>query len=234
VTERWDRTRLAETAVLASWASLFWILLGTGRTSLYLSSRTAWLVPVGGVLTTVAALGRFASARTGKPQPLSGARAWAAGLLILPVIVALAAPPATLSSYAVGRRSSFASAGIAATARDVTGRLDFVDVGAARSNPDALATLRRRSGERISLEGFVTVEGNLGADELLLTRFIVTCCVADATIAQVRVVGVPPGRFATDEWVHVTGRVYALGPEVLVVADRVEPIPTPDSPYLTT
>jgi uncharacterized repeat protein (TIGR03943 family) len=133
----------------------------------------------------------------------------------------------------VGRRSSFASAGIAATARVVAGPLDFVDVGAARSNRDALATLRRRSGERIVLEGFVTTEGNLGADELLLTRFIVTCCVADAASAQVRVVGVPPARFATDDWVRVTGRVYAFGAEVLVVAEGIRRIPTPSNPYLT-
>ena len=42
-------------------------------------------------------------------------------------------------------------------------------------------------------------------DEFLLTRLIITCCVADATIAQVRVVGVPPGKFASNDWVNVTG-----------------------------
>jgi hypothetical protein len=171
---RWYRDHLAEALALGAWAGLFWTLLATGRTSLYLSGRTAWLVPLGGALTTLAAIGRLASARTDRPAPPPTRRGWAAGALILPVLLALLAPPATLSSYAVGRRSSFASAGIAATARAVTGPLDFVDVGAARSSRDALATLRRRSGERITLEGFVTIEGNLGADELLLTRFIVT------------------------------------------------------------
>jgi uncharacterized repeat protein (TIGR03943 family) len=233
MTRRWSFARLAEAVVLAAWAGLFWTLLATGRTSLYLSGRTAWLVPVGGALTTIAALGRLASARPEKAEPLTANRAWATGLLIAPVVLALVAPPATLSSYAVGRRSTFGGAGIAATTRAVAGPLDFVDVGAARSSRDALATLRRRSGERIELEGFVTSEGNLGADELLLTRFIVTCCVADATIAQVRVVDVPPGTFATDDWVRVTGRVYALGAEVLVVVDRIEEIPIPDNPYLT-
>ena len=229
---RWDRRQLLQALALGAWAGLFWTLLATGRTSLYLSGRTAWLVPVGGALATAAAIGRLASART-NAETVPTRAGWAAGALILPVLLALLAPPATLSSYAVGRRSSFASAGIAATARAVTGPLDFVDVGAARSSRDALATLRRRSGERITLEGFVTIEGSLGADELLLTRFIVTCCVADATIAQVRVVGVTPGRFVADDWVRVLGRVYALGPEVLVVADRVESIPTPANPYLT-
>jgi len=231
VTRRWSLDRLATGGALAAWAALFWMLLVTGRTSLYLSSRTAWLIPVGAVLTTAAAAGRLATGRT--DPPTSQKPPWGAGLLILPVVLALAAPPATLSSYAVGRRSSFGGAGIAATARAVAGPLDFVDVAAARSTRDALATLRRRSGERIFLEGFVTTPSNLGADELLLTRFIVTCCVADATSAQVRVVGVPPGSYDTDDWVRVTGRVYALGAEVLVVAEEVEAIPIPTSPYLT-
>lgn len=227
----WSIDRLAAGCALLAWAGLFWTLLVTGRTSLYLSSRTSWLIPVGAVLATVAAAGRLATARPHRSAPSK--TPWAAGLVTLPVVLALAAPPTTLSSYAVGRRSSFAGNGVAATTRAVAGPLDFVDVAAARSTPDALAALRRRSGERILLDGFVTTQANLGADELLLTRFIVTCCVADATIAQVRVVGVPPGSFGTDDWVRITGRVYALGAEVLVVAEEVVAIPTPPSPYLT-
>ncbi len=49
------------------------------------------------------------------------------------------------------------------------------------------------------------------ADEFLLTRYIVTCCVADATTAQVRVVNVPPGKFQANDWVEVRGPIYPLG-----------------------
>ncbi len=60
-----------------------------------------------------------------------------------------------------------------------------------------------------------------------------TCCVADATVAQVRVVGVPSGVYASEDWVRVIGRVYPVGREVLVAAETVEPIPVPSQPYLT-
>ena len=70
-------------------------------------------------------------------------------------------------------------------------------------------------------------------DEIVLTRYILTCCVADATIAQVRVVGLPPGEYTDDEWLSVTGAVYPVGREVLVAADTAEPIPVPEQPYLT-
>jgi uncharacterized membrane protein YcgQ (UPF0703/DUF1980 family) len=79
----------------------------------------------------------------------------------------------------------------------------------------------------------VTREASAPPDEILLTRYIVTCCVADATIAQVRIVGLPPGDYPDDEWLQVTGAVYPVGREVLVAASTVAPIPVPSQPYLT-
>jgi uncharacterized membrane protein YcgQ (UPF0703/DUF1980 family) len=85
------------------------------------------------------------------------------------------------------------------------------------------------------LEGFVTKEASAPPDEILLTRYIVTCCVADATIAQVRIVGLPPGDYQSDQWLQVTGNVYPVGREVLVDASggSAAPIPVPEQPYLT-
>ncbi|MFI5052978.1 MAG: TIGR03943 family protein, partial [Acidimicrobiia bacterium] len=71
------------------------------------------------------------------------------------------------------------------------------------------------------------------ADEFLLTRFVITCCVADATVVQVRVVNVTPGRFRQNQWVDVQGQIYPLGREVIVNATSIGPLPTPAKPYLT-
>lgn len=225
--------RVATAAVLALWAALFWYLLVTGRWSLYLSSRTQWLVPVGGVILSAAAIGRLASARAPRRDALTRRETWTLGAIALPAVLLLALPPITLGTYSVGRRSSFAGTGIGATARAVTGDLDFVDVGAAQSFDAALAQLTARAGEPITLEGFVAEDVGLPVDEMLLARYIVTCCVADATVARVHVVGVPPGAFSPDDWVRVEGRVYPVGRDVLVAAESVEAIPVPDHPYLT-
>ena len=228
--DRWSPARVAAAIVLAAWAALFWFVLMSHRTSLYLSGRTAWLVPLGAVLTTIAALGRLASARVPRPEPLSPRETLMFGVIALPVVVLLALPPATLGSYAVGRRSN--ASGIAASARIVAGPIDFVDIAAARSVKTAAADLRARAGERVTLEGFVTLdEGE--TDRFQLTRFVITCCVADATISYVTVVDAPPGAFEDDDWVRVTGTMYPLGADILIDADTVEPIPPPDDPYLT-
>ena len=71
------------------------------------------------------------------------------------------------------------------------------------------------------------------ADEFLLARYVVTCCVADATIAEVRVVNVTPGQFSNEDWVRVRGTIYPLGREVIVNASDVTSVARPDHPYLT-
>ena len=232
---RWSAGRVGVGLVLAAWAGLFWFLLESGRWSLYLSTRTSWLVPVGAVLLSVAALGRLASARVRHhPEPLTARQTWTIGLLALPVVVVLALPPAALTSFAVGRRSGFVGAGVSASTEDIaTGSLTLIDVAAAQTSTDGLRALEARAGERVSFDGFVMRFADTPADEILLTRYIVTCCVADATVAQVRVVGVPAGRFEEDQWVRVTGTIIPLGREVLVEAGDVVGISRPDRPYLT-
>ena len=109
----------------------------------------------------------------------------------------------------------------------------MVHVASAQTSEENLAKLRARAGEEVTLQGFVVRQPDTPPDELLLTRFIVTCCVADATTAQVRVVNVPPGAFADGDWLEITGRIYPIAREVVVAADGVTSIPAPDSPYLT-
>lgn len=231
---RWSPVRVATALALAAWGALFCTLLVTGRTYLYLSSRTAWLVPLGAAIFTLAALGRIATARTSDDEPLDRRTSWTLGAITVPVVLLLALPPSTLGTYSVGKRATFGGSAIGATARDVTGPLDFVDIGAAQSFPAAMRQLEARATEPITLEGFVSKEAS-EPDDILLTRYIVTCCVADATIAQVRIVGLLPADYADDEWLRVTGTVYPVGREVLVAADSstVQRIPVPDQPYLT-
>lgn len=234
MSRRLSAPRVAVGVVLGAWAALFWSLLPSDRWSLYLSSRTSWVVPVGAVLLTLATLGRLASARTETPGTLGRGQAWVLGAFLLPVVLVLALPPATLSSFAASKRSAFVGSGVSASAEDIaTGDLTLIDVAAAQTTREGQRALAKRAGEPVDFVGFVTREASTPADELLLTRFIVSCCVADATITQVRVVGVTPGEFEVDQWVRVRGTIYPLGREILVDADTVEEAPRPGTPYLT-
>ncbi len=230
----WSPGRLASALALGAWGTLFWFLLLSGRTTLYLSTRTSWLVPVGATLLTATAIGRLASARVEAAEPLGRREAWVLGAMVLPVILVLALPPATLTSYAASRRSSFVRSGYSTSGGDIaSGQLTLLDVAGAQTSKEGLQALVKRAGSEVDFVGFVTRYASTPADEFLLTRFIITCCVADATIAQVRVVDAPPGKFQQDDWVEVTGKIYPLGREILVDASKVVQVPRPARPYLT-
>ena len=221
-TKRWSPSRLAGAAVLGAWAVLFWWLLLSGRENFYLSTRTRWVVPVGATLLTLASVGRIATARTREAEPIGRREAWVMGAVVLPVVLIMALPPATLGQFSAGKRAGFASAGVSTSAADIaSGELTLIDVAAGQTSPEGEAALASRAGERVDFVGFVTRYGDTPADELFLTRYVVTCCVADATIAQVRVVNVTPGSFEPNDWIEVIGPIYPVGREVIVDATEI-------------
>lgn len=231
---RWSPVRVAGTVVLGAWAALFWFLLVSGRDAFYLSTRTEWVVPVAAVLLTLATFGRLASARAAQQEPLRSRELGVMIAMVVPVLLITILPPATLGSFSAGKRSAVAGAGFSASAGDIaTGDLTLVDVATAQTTPEGERALAKRAGEQVDFIGFVTRYADTPADEFLLTRYVVSCCVADATVAQVRVVNVTPGAFADNEWVEVTGTIYPIGREVIVNASTIQDVARPERPYLS-
>ncbi len=228
---RWSPARVGESLVLGAWAALFWFLLFTGREAFYLSTRTDWVVPVAAVLLSAAALGRLATARTSAPGPIERRELLVIVAMLLPVLLVVSLPPSTLGSFSAGRRSSF----IGTTgAGDIgSGELTLADVASAQTTPEGERALAKRAGEAVRFIGFVARFDDTPADEFLLTRYVVSCCVADSAVAQVRVVNVTPGTFDDNAWVEVKGVLYPLGREVIVNATSIESVPRPERPYLS-
>jgi uncharacterized repeat protein (TIGR03943 family) len=231
---RWSPARVAGALVLGSWAALFWFLLLTGRDAFYLSTRTEWVVPVAAVLLTAATLGRLASARASRPEPLRRRELGVMVAMVVPVLLVTALPPATLGAFSAGTRAGVSGARFSTSPGDIaSGELTLVDVAAAQTTPEGERALAQRAGETVTFVGFVTRYPDTPADEFMLTRYVVSCCVADATVAQVRVVNVTPGAFEDNDWVEMSGAIYPVGREVIVNASVIEPVPRPDRPYLS-
>jgi len=227
---RWSPARLATTFALLAWAGLFWFLLATGRSGLYLSSRTDWVIPVGAIVLTIAGLGRLATSRDEQAEAVGRGQAWGVGLIVLPVVAILALPPASLGSFAASRRQvvggNFASSG------EIGEEVSLAEVAGAMWSDEARRALFERAGSPVDFVGIVTHRDGLPPDEFYLTRFIVSCCVADALGVQVRVVGAPRG-LPEDDWVRVKGTLYPLKDDVVVAVSSVQRIPRPEHPYLT-
>jgi uncharacterized repeat protein (TIGR03943 family) len=221
--------RLTGAGVLAAWAGLFWYLLFTGRWSLFLADRVQWIVPVAAVVFTLSALG-CALARSDERGPLDLRHAWGFALGIAPVLLILLVPLDTLSSFAASRRTDFAAAQFSTSASLEQGKpLTFQGLVGAGTTEQGRAALAQRQGEPVRLVGLTMSPRAEGFD---LTRFVVACCVVDASVLRVPVVGAPPGGEGT--WVEVDGRlaVDAHGKPV-VQAVSVTPVEQPDPPYLS-
>jgi uncharacterized repeat protein (TIGR03943 family) len=231
----WSGVRVAGGLVLGTWAAMFWFLWLSGRVNLYMSTRTAWVVPVGGILFSFAAIGMLTSARLNRPELFRRGQALVMTLSILPIILVLALPPATLGQFSASRKTSFSSLQFSSIYGQITadGPITLFSVAAAQTVPGASNDLAKRAGSDVDFVGFVVRYADTPADEILLTRYVITCCVADATIVQLRVVNVPPGQFQSNDWVEVKGQIYPLGREVIVNAQSAAKVPAPAKPYLT-
>ena len=231
--KRISPARLTSALAIGLWAGLFWFVLLTGRTSLYLGSRTHWVVPIGAVILTLLLLGRLASLRAEHVEPIRPRDSWTLAVIALPVVILMSIPATSLGAFAVSRRASLASGGFASgEAIPSTGDLSLVNVGSALINRDSMRSLVARAGSTSSFTGFVDREPGEPANEFLLSRFLISCCIADALSIQVRVVNAPPGELKADDWVRATGKLYPLGREVILDASAVEKVSKPKHPYL--
>ena len=231
----WSQPRLLGAAVLAAWAVMFWVLLLTGRVNLYLSTRTSWVVPVGAVLLTLAAAGRIVASRVPRKESLGRREAVVLTLMVLPVIVVLVLPAATLGTFSAAKKTRFSSVNLTTFYGQITStsEITLLSVAAGQTSDAGAEALAKRAGANVDFIGFVTRYPDTPADELLLTRYVITCCVADATIVQVRVVNVAPGQFEPNQWIEVKGQIYPLGRQVIVNASSVTGVARPSKPYLT-
>jgi uncharacterized repeat protein (TIGR03943 family) len=202
----------------------------------YLRPAMKWPLVLAGVVLLVLGGATLARAFNGRGDGLQhephdghrlGAIAW---LVLLPVVVLFAVAPKPLGTDAidtaaprvVGRPERFAPL---PALRNGAYELPIRDVlERAAYEPDSLA------GATLRVVGFVS---NTGAPpgSLLLTRFVLTCCAADAYAVQVAVAGAPV--FADDTWIEVTGRLSgaSAGPAASIEAGSVRQIGRPANPY---
>jgi uncharacterized repeat protein (TIGR03943 family) len=231
----WSVPRIVTGIALAMWAATFWFVIAADRVPYYFSARTTWLAPAGAVTLTAAAVARFLSARVPTPEPVTRKQLQTIVVLVLPAVVISSLPPATLGSFAAARRSGAPNgAYVSLSERDISeGDLSLVDIFELTYNGQ-LERLSTRAGETSSFTGFVTKNPGDAAGEFRLNRFMISCCPGDAVHIQLRIVGAPPGRVQTDDWVRVTGRIYPVGEEVIVDTTKLERVARPQHPYLNT
>lgn len=156
-------------------------------------------------------------------------------VLLVPVLVGFALPPAPLSSSTAEKRGVSLSI-------ETPEQKPIFRFATNTDNLDILGWLRALSlnydtsryvGKKVKVQGFVA-EGPT-SDTFLIARFVVSCCVADARPLglAVKIEGTVP---ASNTWLEISGVMQEMetehGKTLVIHPETISPIPTPSNPYV--
>jgi uncharacterized repeat protein (TIGR03943 family) len=239
----------AKALILIAIGFFLYSRIAGGTLLFYIAERFAWLT----LLAAIGFLAVGASYRLGKGRTKDedehhhnhghdhGLTWGAAGLLLLPVILGVVVSPRPLGAAALASRevqvtesrSTMPAAVRAAAAKSAVEKnvLDWSQLFAASPNPG-----EEFAGQSVDVIGFVYRDDRFGADEFFVTRFMVSCCVADAAVAGLVVRWPDAATLPADQWVQVQG-VFEAGqfagqPSPVLAARSLRPVETPSQPYL--
>jgi uncharacterized repeat protein (TIGR03943 family) len=229
-------------AVLAAWAgTLVWLLAGhwwTGGAPPYqlFLHRQLWPLIALGLLVLVLFLTAVV-VRAGQGGDSHGLRPGSlrAALLLLPLAYLAVAPSGGHGSYAFGKR--YVGGGIVQRSGGVRPIRREADRPAGHYTLlELLYDFEALAGTRVVVEGQVFRDAQWSADRLMLFRFVIQCCAADAQPIGALVIHPEAGAVPVDAWVRVAGTLRAGtldgSEQVVIEAESLERIEAPANRYL--
>lgn len=227
-----DRRRALRALTILAWALFFdWLWL-SGEASRYVGSRTAWVVPFGGIVLTCAAVLQLLAVRGPAGEPPRRRDLAGLALLLAPVLTIAVIPAPTLGSLAVEKKQSN---------RVLAGQLDepppastpigFEDFTYAAADAGWAKRRGMTAGRKVELTGIIAAQER---GSVQLARFSASCCAADAIPFTVRVqIPAVSDDVSQDSWVTAKGSVQRTPDgEFYVVADTLTATDEPRDVYL--
>ena len=221
---------------LVAWGALFAWLWLSGESVRYLGPRTQWVVPLGAVGLTLAAVGYLRATRDRPAPPPRALELLGLAALLVPILAAATLAHAQLGSLAASNKLSSRGIDPSALARLASrdaSSIGFLQLNAAGRDDGLSRELGLASGKPVRLLGFVSSPQSRRRFEL--SRFYITCCVADAVPVSVHVTQgtLRRLRVGKNEWLDVTGVLAHGEREWLVRAVRLAHVDAPSNPYLS-
>jgi len=159
-------------------------------------------------------------------------------IISLPMLVGLLVPARPLSSGAIASRGIGLTApnrpgSVAQIQRSASGPKNIIDWLREFSRD---ADLSNVVGKEADVIGFVYRDPRSKSNEFWVSRFAISCCVADASAIGLLVQTDEAASLKNDSWVHVKGK-FAMGEFAgekvpIIIGEKVEPTQQPTQPYL--
>lgn len=233
-----------KTLILLGMAVYLAMLMLTGNLSNYINIRFQWLTLVAVVLFGVLGLWSAYQLVTGRTARISldntgfmhGSFNWPSIVIVsIPLLFALAIPSQPLGASAVNGGVSMNPVGVAA--RNVINippeQRNILDwLREFNQEPEAAVF----NGQPVDVIGFIYREPSYGEDQFMLTRYTMSCCVADAFAVGLPVMFDDASDWETGVWVRITGYLSAEdfdGERLpVIIPESIEPTEIPATPYL--
>ena len=221
-------------------------LIVSGKLLFYINPRFAWLTWIAAILLTLIATAyqrtrpdtSLHSGHENGSHQHSDENPWIGlALVALPLLLGILVPPKPLGAQAVSvREVNTDGLGLQGDEQTLTvdkaqrNILDWLRAFSAADDPGTF------SGQNAGVVGFVFRDGSYNVDQFMVSRFVLSCCVADATVLGLIVSWPDSSNLSNDAWVEVEG-TFQLGQfdgktTPILVADRVTRTEPPRQPYL--
>jgi putative membrane protein len=209
----------------------------TGTLLFYINQRFAWLVMMAGIVLMVIA-GSYRYRSNHEQTHHAHTFSWGGALLIgLLVALGLLVPPKPLGATAMGNREVNLGTLVSSQSNSVVpmraGEKNILDWLIAFQNTPDPAAFTNQSAHLI---GFVYRDDRFSDDTFMISRFVVSCCVADATAIGLIVRSPQAASLPGDQWVEVSGHFepgeFSGKPTPILVTEAITRTTPPNQPYL--
>ena len=232
-----------DVVAIAAWGILllkYWL---NGKLSLLIHPDYFWsAIATGIALLAISGLKAWQLLRRRRTAPLAHitllAPGLSSGLLLATAILGLVVTPRVFASQTAIQRGvtdsitltrSQPQAFHSSRKPEERSLIDWVRTLTVYPEPDAY------TGQKVKVQGFVIHPPELPKDYLLLSRFVITCCAADAYPVGLPVKLPPQQAYAADIWLEVEGQMSTedLGGkrQLAINASSIKQIPEPQNPY---
>jgi uncharacterized repeat protein (TIGR03943 family) len=230
----------------SAWALYLAVAWAGGGVAMWIAPWQRWAVALGGVVLVLALLASLPD-RSKKAPPESDAEPWAAFdalrnslVHLLPAFLLAMLGVTSLTSQALQRADLNSNDDRRPSVERKAGAGDL-SLGLLASRLEAGSVQTIGMVFRPDAAQVATLKGSPDPKDvpLLLYRFEITCCAADALPRSVVLTGVDPAAYAADTWLRVRGSLtpsglvpHSTGGLAVLEATSVEVIPEPKYPFL--
>ncbi len=243
--------------VLALSGLMFYAKISDGTLNFYINQRFSWLSFVAVLLFLILSLTmlyRLLERRSAGSTPIGGLAmvdnqdppghggglsTLSLAILAVPALLGLLVPArplgaSAISSKGIGLLAPDSPQSVTQVRRPNTGTRNILDwLREFQREADPVTAFK---GQPVDVIGFVYRDARSGQNQFWISRFAVSCCVADAAALGLLVQTDQATSLTTDAWVRVTGKISAsqFAGETLpaITPDKIEPVEQPKQPYL--